>query len=118
MRQLDVALGYVRNFPEIAPYFLGFYRRYLIAGFPYGIFYTLEGNRVIITAVMDLRQSPEMIRKRLGGWTAASPKSFRIFLLHLLHDCAALIACTRSVYPPAQSLSSLRSRSRRSQRRR
>jgi plasmid stabilization system protein ParE len=66
MRQLDIALGQLRKFPEIAPHFSGAYRRLLTAGFPYGVFYTLEGNRIIIAAVLDLRQNPEAIRKRLS----------------------------------------------------
>ena len=66
MRQLDVALGHLRRFPEIAPFFQGPYRRLLIGGFPYGVFYAIEGNRIIVSAVMDLRQNPEIIRKRLG----------------------------------------------------
>jgi plasmid stabilization system protein ParE len=65
MRQLDVALGHLRSFPEIVPHFLGPYRRLLIAGFPYGVFYSIEGNRIIVTAVMDLRQNAETIRRRL-----------------------------------------------------
>jgi hypothetical protein len=36
-------------------------------GFPYGIFYSVEGGRIIVAAVFDLRQNPEIIRKRLSG---------------------------------------------------
>ena len=67
LRLLDVALGRVREFPEIAPVFHGTYRRLLIADFPFGVFYSLESRRIIIAAVMDLRQDPDAIRKRLGG---------------------------------------------------
>ena len=67
MRHLDVAFGRLRTSPEIAPVFLGAYRRLLIHGFPYGIFYTLEGRRIIISGVMDFRQDPGVIRRRLGG---------------------------------------------------
>ncbi len=66
MRHLDVAFGRLRTFPEIAPVFYETYRRLLVHGFPYGIFYTLEGNRIIVSGVMDLRQDPKMIRRRLG----------------------------------------------------
>ena len=41
--------------------------RLLSRVFPYGVFYTLEENRAIIWAVIDLRQEPESIRERLGG---------------------------------------------------
>ncbi len=67
MRHLDVAFGQLRTFPEIAPVFHESYRRLLVHGFPCGIFYTVEGRRIIVSGVMDLRQDPEIIRRRLGG---------------------------------------------------
>ena len=70
MRHLDVALGRLRIFPEIAPPIHEGHRRLLVHGFPYGVFYTLEGRRIIIAGVMDLRQDPEIIRRRLRGRNA------------------------------------------------
>lgn len=67
MRHLDVAFGRLRAFSEIAPVFHETYRRLLVPGFPYGIFYTIEGRRIIIAGVTDLRQDPEIIRRRLRG---------------------------------------------------
>jgi len=67
MRHLDVALGRLRTFPEIAAPFYEAHRRLLVHGFPYGVFYTVEGRRIIIAGVMDLRQDPEMIRRSLRG---------------------------------------------------
>jgi toxin ParE1/3/4 len=67
MRHLDVGFGRLRISPEIAPIFYGPYRRLLVHGFPYGIFYTVEGRRIIVTGVMDLRQDPDIIRRSLGG---------------------------------------------------
>jgi hypothetical protein len=32
----------------------------------YGIFYTIEGHRIVISGVMDLRQDPSKIRQRLS----------------------------------------------------
>jgi plasmid stabilization system protein ParE len=65
MRHLDVAFGQVRAFPEIAPLFHASHRRLLMRGFPYGIFYTIEGGRIIVSGVMDLRQDPQSIHRRL-----------------------------------------------------
>ena len=65
MRHLDVGLGQLRAFPEAAPVFHNSYRRLLVHGFPYGIFYSLEGRRIIVAAVMDLRQDPKQIYRRL-----------------------------------------------------
>ena len=67
MRHLNVAFGILRSSPEIAPLFFKTYRRLLVQGFPYGIFYALEGGRIIVWGVMDLRQDPAMIRRRLRG---------------------------------------------------
>lgn len=67
MRHLDAAIGRLRTFPEIAPPIHEAHRRLLVHGFPCGVFYTLEGRRIIIAAVMDLRQDPEAIHRRLRG---------------------------------------------------
>ncbi len=65
MRLLDAAFGFMREFPEIGPIFQGRHRRVLVPDFPFGIFYSLEGDRIIVAAVLDLRQNPKEIRKRL-----------------------------------------------------
>jgi plasmid stabilization system protein ParE len=66
LHHLDAALGYLKTFPEIAPTFAGAYRRLLVPRFPYGVFYSVTGKRVIICGVLDLRQDPNAIRDRLG----------------------------------------------------
>jgi plasmid stabilization system protein ParE len=70
MRHLNVAFAQLRTFKEIAPVFHGSHRRLLVHGFPYGIFYTIEGRRIIVSGVMDLRQDPDVIRRRLRGSSA------------------------------------------------
>jgi plasmid stabilization system protein ParE len=37
----------------------GRYRRLLIPRYPFGIFYVVESNRIVVHAVSDLRQDPE-----------------------------------------------------------
>ncbi len=66
LRHLNLCFGRLRAFPEIAPVFHGSYRRLLVNGFPFGIFYTIEGQRIVVSCVMDLRQNPKIIRRRLG----------------------------------------------------
>jgi len=68
MRHLDLAFSQLRTFPAIAPVCREPYRRLLVHGFPFGIFYTIEGRRIIVSAVMDLRQDPEVIRQVLRDW--------------------------------------------------
>ncbi len=67
MRQLDGALTLLRSHPEIAPVYAGPYRRLLIRDFPYGIFYQAQPARIVVAAIMDLRQDPEAIRRKLLG---------------------------------------------------
>ena len=66
MAHLDAAFGQLRDFPESAPIVYRNNRRLLVSGYPYGIFYTIEARGVIISGVMDLRQDPEAILRRLN----------------------------------------------------
>ncbi len=43
------------------------YHRLLSRVFPYGVFYTMHGDDVVVWAVVDLRRDPEWIRRKLGG---------------------------------------------------
>ena len=54
MRQLDIALTLLRQHPELVPVYAGPYRRML-------------PTRLIVAAIMDLRQNPQTIRKKLSG---------------------------------------------------
>jgi len=67
MRHLDAALTLLRQHPEIAPVYGGRYRRMLIRDFPYGIFYEVQPKRIIVGAILDLRQDPKTIRQKLLG---------------------------------------------------
>lgn len=42
------------------------YHRLLSRVFPYGIFYTVEGDTAVVWAVIDLRRDPAWIRQRLS----------------------------------------------------
>jgi plasmid stabilization system protein ParE len=67
MRQLDAAFTLLRQHPEVAPVYAGPYRRMLVREFPYGIFYQAQPARIIVAAIMDLRQDPQAIRRKLVG---------------------------------------------------
>jgi hypothetical protein len=43
------------------------YHRLLSRVFPYAIYYTLEGDEVVVWIVVDCRRNPEWIRERLDG---------------------------------------------------
>ena len=67
MRHMDAALTLLRQHPEMAPVYGDRYRRMLIRDFPYGIFYEVQPKRIVVGAVLDLRQDPETIRRKLPG---------------------------------------------------
>jgi plasmid stabilization system protein ParE len=65
-RALDAAFDALRLHPEIGRIYSKPYRRLLVRNFPFGIFYQVQAKRIIVAAVLDLRQDPEHIRKRLS----------------------------------------------------
>jgi toxin ParE1/3/4 len=65
LRDVDSRLEHVKTFPLIGRLYRGRYRRLLIPRYPFGIFYVVESNRIVIHSILDLRRSPENIRERL-----------------------------------------------------
>ena len=65
MHRLDEAFGQLRIFPESGRIVHGDYRRLLVPGFPFGVFYTVEPRGVIVSGVLDTRQDPEALMRRL-----------------------------------------------------
>lgn len=63
--QVRAALGRITEHPESAPFYAGEIRRLLVRRFRYGIFYRVHGSRVVIIALLDLRQDPSAIERRL-----------------------------------------------------
>jgi len=59
------AIAQLRAMPESAPVYLGRFRRLVLTGSPYGLFYCIEGRRLVVAALLDLRISTERIRVRL-----------------------------------------------------
>ncbi len=60
------ALNIAAQFPESAPRYAGEFRRLLVRRFMHGIFYRVHSQRLVVTAVLDLRLDPSVIRRRLG----------------------------------------------------
>lgn len=61
-RQLDLA----RRFPSLAPRALSKkLRKMKIKRTPFGIFYTVEGGRLMVIAIQDLRQAPDALARKL-----------------------------------------------------
>jgi hypothetical protein len=65
MAAVDAHLARIAAFPLLAAVYLGGIRRQVMRGFPYGVFYEPLATRILVVAVLDLRQDPERIRRRL-----------------------------------------------------
>ena len=59
-------LRQIAKFPHSAPRHIGRYHRLLLRKPPYALFYAVEGNRVFVHAILDIRQPREAIARRLG----------------------------------------------------
>ena len=66
LETVERALALLKNFPELGPAYVHPFRRFLLRGEHTGIFYTLEGRRLFVHALLDLRQDPATLRRRLG----------------------------------------------------
>lgn len=67
MQCLDAGLTLLRHQPQVGSSYEGPFRRLLIRRFPFGIFYEAQPDRIVVAAVMDLRQGPDAIKRRLFG---------------------------------------------------
>ena len=51
----------------MAPVYRGSYCRLVLKLFGFGIFYAVGSDRVMVGAILDLRQNPESIERRLSS---------------------------------------------------
>ena len=65
MMVVDAYLARIAAFPEITPIYLESVRRQVMQRFPYGIFYEPQPTRILVTAILDLRQDEQLILRRL-----------------------------------------------------
>jgi plasmid stabilization system protein ParE len=63
LRELELLLA---NNPQLGVSVGAGIRKLLLPRFDHGIFYTIEGSRIMVAAVLDLRRDPAFIRSRLG----------------------------------------------------
>jgi plasmid stabilization system protein ParE len=66
LQDVELWLEHLKRFPLVGRTYRGRYRRLLIARYPFGIFYVVESDRIVVHAILDLRQDPEKIRKRFS----------------------------------------------------
>lgn len=59
-----VAIDRIRDFPDAWPVFEATIRRYRLTRFPYGVLYHIEGQTLLILAIMHLAIDPARWRER------------------------------------------------------
>jgi len=64
LRCVDASMALIIRSPEISPTVYKQIRRKFIRRFPYGIFYFLDNNKIIVIAVMHARRDPKYWQKR------------------------------------------------------
>lgn len=65
-RDLLKACGLLTANAELGPRWRGRFRQLLLRHWNLGIFYELSGGRILIHGIMDIRQDPASIARRLG----------------------------------------------------
>jgi toxin ParE1/3/4 len=64
VRCIDAAFGSVVNDPELYGILYRNIRRILVRRFPYGVFFTLGKNKIVILAVMHVKRHPRRWQNR------------------------------------------------------
>lgn len=62
---LDKVLGQLADFPEAGPVYHGAIRRILVGGFPVGVFYVSDFQRIMVLGLLDLRRDPDRIHSEI-----------------------------------------------------
>ncbi len=65
LEMVEHALALLAVFPELGSIYSRPFRRFLLKDRNIGLFYTLEGRRLFVHILFDLRQNPKSLRERL-----------------------------------------------------
>ena len=65
LHDVESRLEQLTRFPLSGRLYRARYRRLLIPRYPFGIFYVVESNRIVVHSIFDLRRSPEKLAERL-----------------------------------------------------
>ena len=71
IRCVDAAIALITRHPEAGPVQFGPFRRVLVSRFPFGVFYTVEPNAVVVHGVFHSSRDPNKIRELLDSDTDA-----------------------------------------------
>jgi plasmid stabilization system protein ParE len=65
LRSVEAIIDSIQRHPQMYPAVLPDYRRALVRRFPYGVFYQVEPERIVIYAVFHCSQDPDLWKARL-----------------------------------------------------
>jgi plasmid stabilization system protein ParE len=63
---INEGLRQLAEYPYSAPPFADRFRRLFVGDYSIGIYYVIEGQRIVVHGLLDLRQDPAWIRRELG----------------------------------------------------
>jgi len=58
---VEVSLKSIQSFPEMYENVYSNFRRCVIRRFPFSVFYTIEGDEIVIHSIFDNRQDPQKL---------------------------------------------------------
>lgn len=64
-RTIDDKLELLKRFPKLGRVYYKEFHRLVLIEFPYGIFYRIHGNRIVVVAILFLGMEPRKIIDRL-----------------------------------------------------
>lgn len=64
-RELEQAIGRIREAPETWPRYLHGTRRYVLRVFPYSVIYTTDGENALVLAIAHSKRKPEYWKARV-----------------------------------------------------
>ena len=73
MAEVDRQLEWLREFADVRPFYREPFRKERVPKTWFGIFYTGEPRGVMVHAILDLRQNPRAIYRRLFGREPEGP---------------------------------------------
>lgn len=62
--EVEAGIGIILRDPEVWRIIEDGVRRYLVHRFPYGIYYTIEGDEIVIWAIKHLHRNPDYWQRR------------------------------------------------------
>ena len=65
LEAIESALRFAADWPDAAPVVDGSTRRVLISRFPYGLFYAVENDELVLLGCVHVRRHPRVWRRRL-----------------------------------------------------